>query len=328
MTAIDSAAADTAAAKQRIRRQMLTLRKSIPDDLAAAWSASICKNIQALPQYANAESVLAYMPVKGEVSVLELLAQALRDQKQVYLPAVDAQKKEMWFYRIYSLTGLQEGVFHIPEPPREEAFEIKKDAQVLVLVPGIAFTRNCRRLGYGGGYYDRFLPLVPHAYKAAPAYEAQLVDTLPQELTDLPVDAVCTEVHAIKRKEKPMKKTHVDTDAKRKADQKAETPLKDSAALTTKEKLKKMLPKVACFVVIAGIAVACRSVSFTQIGHDFFITIFEKALGINEKPGDEDAIYTLPPDNEKKVPPETDEPEITETPDPSEAQEASETQAP
>lgn len=114
-----------------------------------------------------------------------------------------------------------------------------------------------------------------------------------------------------------MKKTHIDAGANRKA----ETPRKDPATLTPKEKLKKMLPKIACFVVIVAIAVACRSVSFTQIGHDFFITIFEKALGINEKPEDEDAIYTLPPDDEKKVPAETDEPENSETPKPSEASE-------
>lgn len=186
----DHKAADTVTEKKCIRKQMLALRKAIPDEKAAAWSASICDSILALPQYTRAECVLGYMPVQGEVSVLELLAQALRDQKQVYLPAVD--KGEMWFYRIRSLTKLQEGAFHIPEPPKTEPFESEKDAQVLVLVPGIAFTKDCLRLGYGGGYYDRFLPLVPHAYKIAPAYEQQLVDTLPQEATDQPVDAVCT----------------------------------------------------------------------------------------------------------------------------------------
>ncbi len=118
-----------------------------------------------------------------------------------------------------------------------------------------------------------------------------------------------------------MRKTDVDADAKRKAEKKTETLRKDPATLTPKEKLKKMLPKIACFVVIVAIAVAFRSVSFTQIGHDFFITIFEKALGINDKPEDEDAIYTLPPDDEKKVPAETDEPEVSETPEPSEAPE-------
>lgn len=194
---------DTSAAKERVRRQMLALRKAIPEEKAAAWSASIGKKILASPQYKHAESVLGYMPVQGEVSVLELLKQAFRDQKQVYLPAVDtrnreiAREKQMWFYRIHSLTGLREGAFHIPEPAQEEAFEIRKDAQILVLVPGIAFTRECLRLGYGGGYYDRFLPLVPHAYQIAPAYEMQLVDTLPQETTDQPVDAVYTEARVI-----------------------------------------------------------------------------------------------------------------------------------
>lgn len=188
MTTTDRTASDTVAAKKHIRRQMLALRKAIPDDRAAAWSASICERILTMPQYAHAKCVLGYMPVQGEVSILKLLTQALRDQKQVYLPAVD--QGEMWFYRISSLTRLQEGAFHIPEPPKTEPFETEKGAQVLVLVPGIAFTKNCLRLGYGGGYYDRFLPLVPHAYKIAPAYEQQLVDTLPQEATDLPVDAV------------------------------------------------------------------------------------------------------------------------------------------
>lgn len=192
MTATDSKAADTAVSKQCIRRQMLALRKSIPDDRAAAWSASICGRILALPQYTEAQSVLGYMPVQGEVSILKLLTQAIREQKHVYLPAVD--KGDMWFYRIRSLTGLQEGAFHIPEPPKKEPFEAERDARVLVFVPGIAFTKNCLRLGYGGGYYDRFLPSVPHAYKIAPAYEQQLLDTIPQEITDQPVDAVCTQM--------------------------------------------------------------------------------------------------------------------------------------
>lgn len=121
-----------------------------------------------------------------------------------------------------------------------------------------------------------------------------------------------------------MKKTHVE--AERKTEKKTETLRKDPAVLTPKEKLKKMLPKIAGFVIIVAIAVACSSVNLAQIGHDFFMNIFETALGINDKPEDEDAIYTLPPDNEKKVPAEADEPEVSETPDSSEAPEVSETQ--
>lgn len=173
--------------KADVRSKMLAARRALSPAQAAQYSERICARILTTVYYQKASCILAYASVNNEVSVEQILRHALANGKEVYLPAV--RGRDMQFFRMRSFQELREGAFHIPEPPQTEPFSKNEG---LMLVPGVAFTSDCMRIGYGGGYYDRY----PAAgcFLLAPAYELQMTDEkLLWEPTDRPVDAVITE---------------------------------------------------------------------------------------------------------------------------------------
>ncbi len=141
--------------------------------------------------YAGCELIYGYYPLGGEVDCLPFLRQALCDKKAVALPRVGKSEGEMDFYLITSLAQVSEGAFHVSEPVPGCPLVQSRDA--VVLVPGVVFSRDGARYGYGKGYYDRYLARFPGLIKVAPAFENQLETGLPQKPTDVRMDFICTE---------------------------------------------------------------------------------------------------------------------------------------
>lgn len=191
--------------KAKVRGEMLAARRALSAKQAAHMSDRICERILSGAHYRETDCILAYMAVRNEVSVDAVIRQALADGKEVYLPAVCGN--EMKFYRMRGFDKLREGAFHIPEPMRTEPFD---KAAGLLLVPGVAYTRECMRLGFGGGYYDRFFANNRASlYLLAPAYGMQLTNkTILWEPTDRPVDAVLTENAVYIKYENKMEEQH------------------------------------------------------------------------------------------------------------------------
>ncbi len=140
---------------------------------------------------ANAESVMAYYPLPDEPNIVPVLAQLLGLGKRVLLPAVVGDGIQLRDYE--GDESLLDGPYHIKEPVLRSAFR-PEDIDV-VLVPGVAFTADGKRLGRGGGYYDRFLPEAKKAWKIGVAFPFQLLDDVPTDTYDQRVDDVIVGKH-------------------------------------------------------------------------------------------------------------------------------------
>jgi 5-formyltetrahydrofolate cyclo-ligase len=181
-------------AKLAMRRQVLARRDALPTEVRAAAAAAIAARITTLPEYAAATAVLLTLAFRSEWNTLALVRAALAAGKIVAVPRVDVVARML---ELHALSDPEReivvGHMGIPEPLPESP-RVRRDAIEFVLVPGVAFDLAGRRLGYGGGYYDRLLPLLaPGAARVAGAFELQLVDRVPAAPHDIGVDAIVTE---------------------------------------------------------------------------------------------------------------------------------------
>ena len=136
------------------------------------------------PMYRRATALYAYLSYNQEVRTEAILRRALQDGKRVAVPKVFGD--EMRFLRFDDTTPVALGYKGIPEPL---SGEIADDRDALVLMPGLAFDPQGHRMGYGGGFYDRFLAREPHP-NIALCYDFQLLPDLPVQAHDIHVDAV------------------------------------------------------------------------------------------------------------------------------------------
>lgn len=180
-------------AKIAARREATAARDAMPADARAAASAAITARIAALPTFAVARTVLLTLPFRSEWDTLPLIRIALAAGKEVAAPRVNHATRMLELRALVDPPrDLVIGSFGIPEPA-PDAVPVAPDTVDWVLVPGIAFDRAGRRLGYGGGYYDRLLPLLARACRVAGAFDVQLVDRVPSAPHDLHVEVIATE---------------------------------------------------------------------------------------------------------------------------------------
>ena len=177
--------------KPELRRSLLALRNAISPEDKQAWDKAINQAIIEHDWFRQAKAILAYYPIDSEPDIRPALEEALRQGKEVCLPKCNPESKEITFHPITSLEGLRPGAHGIPEPENNYEFRITNSA--LCLVPGVAFDEAGFRLGYGGGYYDRFLARHDHLRTMGVCYAAMLREFLPKNATDIAVERVITE---------------------------------------------------------------------------------------------------------------------------------------
>lgn len=174
--------------KSTLRAQMRENRRSLPETEAQRQSSRIAGRLFAHPAWKRASAVYVYLSYHREVATLPIIRQALFEGKRVAAPRVCGQ--EMAFFWLDDPQSAVAGYHGIPEPPETASPADALDA--LVLAPGLAFTIDGQRLGYGGGFYDRFLASERAHYVIGLCYDFQIVDSLPAEPHDCKVDAVLT----------------------------------------------------------------------------------------------------------------------------------------
>lgn len=169
------------------------LRKAIREQKRAMTEAEIVEASQRLgalfldcEQYKAAKTIYGYLPYNQEVRTVPMLEQAIRDGKRVAVPKCYGD--EMKFIYMDDLSKVEKGYANIPEPIADEP--VADDPTALVLMPGLAFTTDGKRMGYGGGFYDKFLAAEPGHPTVALCYAFQMVEDLPTEEYDIPVDCV------------------------------------------------------------------------------------------------------------------------------------------
>ncbi len=232
----DAAAEERTAAKRRIRQAALERRDSLTDKQRRNYSDRIIERLVSLPGYREAEAILTYVSFRSEVNTFPLLDRVFSDGKAVFVPKVSG--KEMDFYRIFSEADLTEGYRGILEPSGGQLLDGWMDDQisqrvggrqekplknreeqegepavlsVMICMPGAAFDRACHRIGYGGGFYDRYLSgrsaaaegaegkthLCAAYLTAALAYDCQVFEEIPWEMHDICPMCVVTEKEII-----------------------------------------------------------------------------------------------------------------------------------
>lgn len=172
--------------KSALRRAIRQQKQAMTPHVIAAASENLAQQLYHHPAYQNARAIYGYLSYNQEVQTLPILQQAQRDGKRVAVPKVLGDT--MVFLWLDDLTRIAPGYCGIPEPVGDTPVADCSDA--LVLMPGLAFDREGHRLGYGGGFYDKFLAAEPNHPTLALCYDFQLLEQVQTEAHDLPVDFV------------------------------------------------------------------------------------------------------------------------------------------
>ena len=172
--------------KQALRRQIREQKRAMTLQQIEQASAALAEKFAACEQYAKAKTIYGYLPYNQEVRTVPMLERALADGKRVAVPKVYGDEMKFIYMTDFSLT--EKSDMGIPEPIADGP--IGDDPEALVLMPGLAFTERGDRMGYGGGFYDKFLAQEPNHPTVALCYEFQMVDSLPTQDHDIPVDLV------------------------------------------------------------------------------------------------------------------------------------------
>ncbi len=149
--------------------------------------------------YTNAETIGLTVAMKGEINTKEIIERAWSEGKRVAVPKCNPKTKQMTFYYLTEWDQLEIVYFGLEEPRPEKTEMCPPDEIELLLVPGLIFDRNGFRIGFGGGYYDRYLKDYSNSTVSL-AYQFQVVENVPTETFDLPVEAIITDEQIVKVK--------------------------------------------------------------------------------------------------------------------------------
>lgn len=172
--------------KKTLRAEIRAKKRAMTAQEIEEKSAALAKAFYETAEYKNAKTIYGYLPYNQEVRTTQMLAHALADGKQVAVPKVYGD--EMKFILLSDLGQVAKGYAGIPEPIADGP--VAADPTALVLMPGLAFDPEGHRLGYGGGFYDKFLAAEPNHPTLALCYDFQMLPHLDTESYDIPVDRV------------------------------------------------------------------------------------------------------------------------------------------
>lgn len=172
--------------KKELRRAIRDRKRAMTEEEIISRSARLGELFRASEAYQKAKTIYGYLPYNQEVRTVPMLEQAIRDGKRVAVPKVYGE--EMKFLYLDDLSQVAKGYAGIPEPIADEP--VAEDETALVLMPGLAFDPQGHRIGYGGGFYDKFLSREPNHPTVALCYEFQMLPQLETEEFDIPVDLV------------------------------------------------------------------------------------------------------------------------------------------
>lgn len=179
--------------KVELRREMQKKRNMLTLDEVNSLSEKIAVRIIESVLYKECKHICIYQAFRNEVSCEGIMKKAWLDKKRVYVPVTDKEQKRMDFFQIREQTQWRVGSYNIMEPVLDTD-TIKLQEPALILMPGLAFDKNKRRIGYGGGYYDKYLEQHQGHITAALCYQFQIVkEELPHEEYDILPDYIVTE---------------------------------------------------------------------------------------------------------------------------------------
>ena len=181
--------------KKEIRQKMLAKRRALSASEIDEKSLALRDQIVSLPAYQKAKRIMAYLSMKGEADLDPLIRQALVDGKEIYIP-VCLPEKQMEAGRLLSMDHFKKGPYGLRDLP--DGYEVISPKELdLVLVPGVACTKEGIRLGMGAGYYDRYLSYVPFEKRVVTLWDFQVIADIPFEPFDQKMAQIVTEKSVI-----------------------------------------------------------------------------------------------------------------------------------
>lgn len=180
--------------KKLLRKEILTKRSLLTQENIQEYSNKIQNTLYEMDEYKDAKRIMCFVSNGSEVDTHPLIEKAILDGKSIVVPITVSKTKELLVSDLFNLSELEVGFYNI-EIPKEEFLRLVDPRTIdLVLVPGVALARDGYRVGYGGGYYDRFLAKLDSSIpKIALGFDLQIVDQVPKEHFDIPVDLILTE---------------------------------------------------------------------------------------------------------------------------------------
>ncbi len=179
--------------KNSLRKKYKALRSGISPDLKKAMDEGIFENIVSLAEYRSCALLLTYVSAESEADTRRLIARAFEEGKTVAVPKSLDKNGNMAFYEIHSFDDLEKGYFGIYEPVPEKCGEISRFDGAVCIVPALSYDCKGFRLGYGKGFYDRFLSANEKILKVGICCSRCLEESLPHDEYDIPADIVITE---------------------------------------------------------------------------------------------------------------------------------------
>ncbi len=184
-----------------LRKRNKARRDQMTEEEVQMKSSVILDQLLRHPDYTISEDLFTYVSFGNEVDTYGLITGALLSGKRVYVPRV-LDKKCMEFYQIKNLDELSPGTLGILEPPPKILGQVEEERKQIMVVPGLAFDFSGNRVGYGGGFYDRYFMSHPNPNlkRVAIAYDFQIEEVLPAKQSDVPVHRIVTEQRMVECK--------------------------------------------------------------------------------------------------------------------------------
>lgn len=182
--------------KKEFRIKYLALRNGIPVSEKEKYDKMLTEKLLSMPEYKNAESVLLFANVGSEFDTGEIFKDSIKQEKNVYFPKC-IDDSQMVFLRVCSENDFSIGKYNIPEPQTLEKYTLNSKSD-LAVIPALAVGRDFSRLGYGKGYYDRFLNDFK-GISVCPTYSLLLCDGVPTDKFDIPLNIIITPTESLRR---------------------------------------------------------------------------------------------------------------------------------
>ena len=174
---------------------MTRVRKELGEEAIREKSREITNRLDQQAEFQSCSDVFTFLSLPEEVQTGEMIQKALDSGKNVYVPLVDAEQKRLQISRLPGLDiEFETKRFGIREPGASHIKIVPPSVLDFVLVPGLAFDRKGGRIGFGAGFYDRFLKeVLGHVVRVGVAFDFQILESIPQMEWDVPVQKILTE---------------------------------------------------------------------------------------------------------------------------------------
>lgn len=183
--------------KKEIRKEIIKKRDTIKIEEKIEKDKAIRGLLKELDLYKNSINIFIYVGFGSEIDTSIFIDDFIKDNKRIFIPKTNISKKEMNAVEITDLNALEKNKYGILEPKDDNQIINKNDID-LVILPGVAFDISGSRIGYGGGYYDKYLMDIKDSIpKVALAYDFQLLEDIPVEEHDIKADYIITEMRQI-----------------------------------------------------------------------------------------------------------------------------------